>query len=100
VTPTPSPCTGAAPPTPAVPSASTEDVGLAAASAAILSIVTMPITAMWFLLLAPFAGIIGGTAAIVARTPSTKDDIVSTTDSLAIGLRAGPLAYVTPAAVV
>jgi hypothetical protein len=63
------------------------------APTAAVSLATMPITAIWFVLLAPIVGFFGAGAAMVARLPSTKDHTVTTAASLSFGLLAGPLVY-------
>jgi hypothetical protein len=61
--------------------------------AAVVSLVTMPVTAIWFLLLAPIVGFLGATAAALARSSSTKDHLVSSAAALSIGLLVGPIVY-------
>jgi hypothetical protein len=66
---------------------------------AVVSIVTMPITAMWFLLLAPLVGVLGAAAAAFARSASAKDRDVSRAASISVGLLAGPIVYLALALV-
>jgi hypothetical protein len=63
------------------------------AVAAAVSLVTMPITAIWFLVLAPVVAFVGAAAAVAQPEPEAKDRMVWTAASLALGLLAGPALY-------
>ncbi|WP_229023064.1 hypothetical protein [Actinomarinicola tropica] len=58
---------------------------------ALVSVVTSPLTAIWFLLLGPLALVVG--AAVAAATPARAGDVLGRSAAVAMGLLAGPLLY-------
>ena len=62
--------------------------------AAVVSLVTMPITAIMFLALAPLVAFTGALIAVFRREPADKDRTVRTAASLALGILAGPAVYI------
>jgi hypothetical protein len=70
------------------------------AGVAALSLVTMPITAIWFLYLGPIVGFGGAIMATLRRTEAEKQRTVRTTVSIALGLLAGPFVYLALALLV
>lgn len=60
---------------------------------ALVSLLTMPITAIWFLLLAPIVAVVGAVLATAVRSHGGKERILVTAASVAVGLLAGPLVY-------
>jgi hypothetical protein len=69
------------------------------ASFAVLSLLTMPLTAIWFLLLAEIVFVVTGVAAVVqGRTPA-GDRALACGFSVGLGLLAGPAVYLALAVV-
>lgn len=58
----------------------------------------MPITAVWFLLLAPLCFVAGAVGAALARSERRTVNVLSIGASLGLGLLAGPAMYLTLAA--
>ncbi len=70
-----------------------------AAVVGVVSLITMPITAMWFLALGPLSLVGGAIAAASTRSQRRATDILATTAGVGIGLLAGPALYLTLAVV-
>lgn len=60
----------------------------------LISLVTMPITAVWFLMLAPLSLVAGSVAAALARSERRRIDLLTFALSLGLGLLVGPAVYV------
>ena len=60
----------------------------------LISLVTMPITAVWFLMLAPLSLVAGSVAAVLARSERRRIDLLTFALSLGTGLLVGPAVYV------
>lgn len=66
----------------------------------VVSVVTMPLSAIWFLLLALLTFVATAISGAVARSPHRADGIVQTGMSIGLGLLPGPVIYLTLAALV
>ena len=64
-----------------------------AAIAAAISLVSMPLTAIWFLLLGPLTLLAGAVAAAIVRSPRHEDEILGLAGGIGLGLLAGPVVY-------
>ncbi|HEX6569644.1 MAG TPA: hypothetical protein VF015_10775 [Acidimicrobiales bacterium] len=62
---------------------------------AALSVLTMPITAIWFLLLGGATLLAGAVAAALRRTPGDRAATLCTVASVAIGVLVGPAVYLS-----
>jgi hypothetical protein len=60
---------------------------------ATLSVLTMPITAIWFVLLGPLVAIVSSAVALVPRSDVRRTRIVLTGGAVAGGLWVGPAIY-------
>ena len=64
--------------------------------AAVLSVITSPITAVWFLLLAPVVMMLSAIVAGVSRTPlDRRERVLRIGASVGVGLFVGPLLYIS-----
>src|SRR5690606_26631475 len=66
-----------------------------AAIAAAISVASMPLTAIWFLLLAPVALVVGAVAAALARSPRRQEAVLGLSGGIGLGMLAGPIVYLT-----
>jgi hypothetical protein len=67
----------------------------ALALAAALSLITSPLTAVWFLLLGPVVMMLSAIVAAVARTSvDQRERVLRVGSSVGVGLLAGPLLYI------
>src|SRR3546814_8947665 len=64
-----------------------------AAVAATISLVSMPLTAIWFLVLGPLTLVLGAVAAALARSPRRTTEILGLAGGIGLGLLAGPVVY-------
>jgi hypothetical protein len=69
-----------------------------AAVAATISLVSMPLTAIWFLVLGPLTLVLGAVAAALARSPRRTTEILGLAGGIGLGLLAGPVVYLGLAA--
>jgi hypothetical protein len=64
-----------------------------AAVAAAISLVSMPLTAIWFLLLAPLTLVAGAIAAALTRSSRRTEEILGLAGGIGLGLLLGPAVY-------
>lgn len=73
--------------------------GRVAAASAAISLASMPLTAIWFLLLGAMALVVGAITAALAPSPQRQGQILGLAGGIGVGMLAGPILYLTLALV-